>query len=51
MEEEMTTMQISKRNLEKIEKLKEHPRVPNDEMLGRFIDFYNRYKDVVDQRK
>jgi len=51
MEEEMTTMQISKKNLDKLEKIKEHPRVPNDEIVGRLIDFWERYKGIVDQRK
>ena len=45
--EEMTTLQISKKNLEKIETLKEHPRIPNDEIISRLLDFWARYEKVV----
>ena len=49
MENEMTTIQISVKNIERLEKLKEHPRVPNEEIVSRLLDFWIRYKDVVNK--
>jgi len=50
MSEEMTTVAISVKNLESIQKLKEHERVPNDEIIDRLLLFWNRYKDVVKEK-
>lgn len=50
-ENELTTMQISKENLEKVEKLKEHPRIPNDEILRRLLEFWLHYKGVIEREK
>jgi hypothetical protein len=49
MEEETTTMKISRSLLDKLEKIKEHPRVPNEEIVERLINFYNKYKSVIEK--
>ena len=46
-ENDTTTMKISRGLLDKLEKIKEHPRVPNEEIVERMINFYNKYKGVV----
>jgi hypothetical protein len=51
MDEEMTTISVSKKTLERIEKMKEHPRVPNEEILLRLVDFWVMHKDILDQKK
>ena len=48
-ENEFTTIQITNDNKTKIEKLKVHEREPNDDVVKRLLDFWDRYKDVVDQ--
>ena len=50
-ENKLTTMQISRENLEKIGKLKEHPKIPNDEIVKRLLNFWDRYEGVVEDRK
>ncbi len=47
-DEEMTTTNIRVADVERLEKIKEHPRVPNAEVITRLIDFYNRYRGVVE---
>ena len=50
-ENETTTIEVSRKNLEKIKDLKEHQRIPNDEVVTRLLDFYTRYKGVVENAK
>jgi len=50
-QESFTTIQLSNGNRDKIEKMKVHPREPYDDVIKRLLDFWQRYKDVVDQKK
>ena len=43
-EEDMTTIWIKKSDVEKIEQIKIHPRVPNSEIISTLIDFWNKNK-------
>lgn len=47
----MTTIQISNNNRDKLDKLKVHEREPNDDVVKRLLDFWDRYKGVVDQKR
>jgi len=39
-DDELTTTLIRKKDVERIEKIKEHPRVPNAEVITRLLDSY-----------
>jgi hypothetical protein len=47
MTNEITTITISPKTRERLEKLKEHPRVANEEILVRLLDFWERYGGLV----
>ena len=49
--DEMTTTSIKRNDLLRLENLKEHPNVPNWEIIKRLLDLWNRYKDVVEQAR
>ena len=46
---EDTTVRMFKTTLDQLESLKEHPRISNNEMIGRLIEFYIRYRGVVEK--
>ena len=50
-EDDLTTTLIRKKDVERLEKIKEHPRVPNAEVIARLIDFFERYSGVVERER
>ena len=47
-ENEMTTIAIKKNDLVRLKSIKAHPNISDHETFGKLLDFWNRYKGVVD---
>ena len=44
-----TTIHVSRETKEKLDSLKVHPREPYEDVIVRLLQFYEKYRDVVEK--